>query len=371
MEYKIIQDPVMGPIRLDGVIRELIDTREFQRLRRIKSLGLCNVVFPGANHTRFEHSIGTYFLATKYISHFNMNDEEFLIAALLHDIGHFPFSHTIEEFYLEKYNIDHLDAGISIIEGKNSDIPEIIEKYGFSVNKVTKILKKQEYPVLSSLISGPVDVDELDYLRRDSFFCGVSMGYANPDRIIAVSSVDNDDVIVEEKGIFDIESLLVSRFLMYQAVYFHKTCRIANKMLETAIRKWADENESYKFDDANLIESLIHDENSKRMIDRILNRDLMKVAAKIKYSRENYKIVSEALRSVENTIVDIIPPLSFNGRERIKIDLKIRISGEITVIEEVSPLIKSLLEAMDRRYIYVYSDEKDREDVAKLLEKIL
>ncbi len=365
MDYKILQDPVFGPIRLQGVFRDLVDSKEFQRLRRIKSLGLCNMIFPGANHTRFEHSIGTYFLATKYLSHFSMDDDEFLAAALLHDIGHFPFSHTIEEFYYGKYGVDHLDTGIALIQGDNmSDIPVILEKYGLSVGRIVSILKKDGNPIPASLVSGPIDVDELDYLRRDSFYCGVSMGYANPDRIIAISAVEGNEVIAEEKGLFDIESLLVSRFLMYQAVYFHKTCRIANRMLERAMLQWKYENRSYNYDDERLSQSLLNDPDSGYTMKRIINRNLMKVAAKIKYSKERYDRAISLL-SDSDAIIDVIPPLSFNGRDRIKIDLKVRIAGETTGIENVSPLIKSLLEAMDRRYILIYSDKPLPESVLK------
>lgn len=357
---KIIQDPVFGPIKADGVILDLIDSPEFQRLRRIKNLGLCSLVFPGANHTRFEHSIGTYYLASLYNEHLRTMSDELKIAALLHDIGHFPYSHTIEEFYMETEKIDHLQAGINLIEGKaESEIPAILEKHGIDPHWVSSILKGISN-VLSEIISGPLDADELDYLRRDSFYCGVSIGYVNPLRIIDVSSVYEGQIVSEEKGLSDIESLLISRFLMYQAVYFHKTCRIANKMLGIAARL-AEAIGTSRMVDEELMALLLSKKRSERIARDIINRRLMKVIFKEKYGEELYRDITD--RIGEDAIVDVIPPLSFSGRERLKTDVSVKIQGRIVAGEEISPLVNSLNQAIERRYVYVYGYKEDEEKI--------
>ena len=167
--------------------------------------------------------------------------------------------------------MDHLEEGIKIIRGdRESVIPSILERYSIDVKKVVRILEGKE-KVLSEIVSGPIDADELDYLRRDSFYCGVSIGFVNPARVISVSGLYDGRIVVEEKGLSDIESLLISRFLMYQAVYFHKTCRIANRMLEMAAMR-SEAYDTYGLNDQELTHQLLSDPRSRGIMENILNR---------------------------------------------------------------------------------------------------
>ncbi|CAC11339.1 IFN-gamma-induced (putative GTP-binding protein) protein Mg11 related protein [Thermoplasma acidophilum] len=362
MNSKIIQDPVHGPIRASDAILEMIDTPEFQRLRYIKNLGLCYLVFPSANHSRFEHSIGTFHLAGMYLDHLGIKSEETAMAALLHDVGHFPFSHTIEDFYRKNRGVDHLEEGIKIIRGeRESNIPSILEKYSIDVKKVVSILEGREN-VLSEIVSGPIDADELDYLRRDSFYCGVSIGFVNPARVISVSGIYDGRMIIEEKGLSDIESLLISRFLMYQAVYFHKTCRIANRMLERAAIM-SEAYDTYRLSDQEFTHLLMSDPRSEDMMRNILDRRLMKVLYKVKYDES---LAHDILNAVsEKFIVDIIPPLSFRGKDRLKTQVGVLLENRIATGEESSPLVNALNSAIDRRYIYVYGYHEDERDLKR------
>ena len=207
---KIIQDPINGPIKVEGFVEELIDSPEFQRLRYIKQLGLLNLVFPGANHTRFEHSLGTYYIASLMGEYFHIEDRDLLLASsLLHDIGHPPMSHSLEEIFLKLYGKDHQGVGSSIISGSGeysgSNIPAILERYSIDPALVGKIVKEgsREFPLISSIISGSIDADELDYLRRDAFFTGVAIGLVDHMRIINTIRVDKDTFVIEEKALLN------------------------------------------------------------------------------------------------------------------------------------------------------------------------
>lgn len=374
---KIIQDPINGPIKVEGFVEELIDSPEFQRLRYIKQLGLLNLVFPGANHTRFEHSLGTYYVAGIIGEYFHIENMELLLAAsLLHDIGHPPMSHSLEDVFMKLYGKDHQGVGSSIISGygeySGSNIPAILEKYSIDPLLVGKIVKEgsREFPLISSIISGSIDADELDYLRRDAFFTGVAIGLVDHMRIINTVRVDEGAFIIEEKGIPAAESLLISRVLMYNSVYFHKTGRIAQNMLGIALSS-ADERpaDPFAMNDWELLEFLRHQEKSSGIIGDILNRRLFKRVRQYNYSSHKLRAINEALESLDHTIfiVDVIPPISFSGRDRIKSEIRAVRGGKSDQIEKISPLVRALGETLDTRSIIVSA----RKDSVKEIERAL
>ncbi len=238
MDYKIINDPVFGFIRIPkGLLLEIVKHPYFYRLSRIKQLGLAYMVFPGAQHTRFQHSIGAYHLVTNAMrsiarkGHFIFDSEEEAVSAaiLLHDIGHGPFSHVLEHTLIS--GVSHEDISLLIMERLN----QIMR------GELTLAIKifKNEYPkqFLHQLISSQLDVDRLDYLRRDSFFSGVTEGNIGSSRIIDMLNVVDDHLVVEKKGIYSIENYLVSRRLMYWQVYLHKTAVSAELMLIRALQR--------------------------------------------------------------------------------------------------------------------------------------
>ena len=235
---KIINDPVFGFITIQSdFIFDLIEHPYFQRLRRIKQLGLSCIVFPGANHTRFEHAIGSTYLMNSAINSLRLkgvgiNDDEaeaVSAAILLHDIGHGPFSHVLEHSIVD--GIPHEVVSALLMEDLN-------RQFNGQLDLAIQIFKN-EYPkkFLHQLVASQLDMDRLDYLRRDSFFTGVTEGVIGSDRIIKMLNVRNDELVVEHKGIYSIEKFLIARRLMYWQVYLHKTVLSAEYLLINVLRR--------------------------------------------------------------------------------------------------------------------------------------
>lgn len=237
---KIVNDPVLGLIDFSSpLILQLIEHPWLQRLRRIKQLGMSDMVYPGAQHTRFLHTIGATSLMqlaldTLRLKGADITDHEresAMIAILLHDIGHCPFSHALEHHIADT---THEDISLVFMDKLNS-------QFDGALSTAIEIFTHQ-YPkqYLTKLVSGQLDVDRLDYLRRDSFFTGVSEGIVSTDRIIKMLDVVDDQLVVEKKGIYSIEKFLVARRLMYWQVYLHKTVHSAEQLLINILRraKW-------------------------------------------------------------------------------------------------------------------------------------
>ena len=235
---KILNDPVYGFITIPSeLIFTIIDHPYFQRLRRIKQLGLTDFVYPGALHTRFHHAIGAMHLMSITLDNLRIKgteitEEEYeaaLIAILLHDIGHGPFSHALEYSLLK--GVPHEELSLLTIELLN-------QEFGGKLELSLRIFKNQyERKFFHQLVSSQLDIDRLDYLQRDCFFTGVSEGTIGADRIIKMMDVKDDQVVIEEKGIYSIENFLSARRLMYWQVYLHKTTVSAEKMLIKLIQR--------------------------------------------------------------------------------------------------------------------------------------
>ncbi len=234
---KIINDPVYGFITIPfPIVFDLIEHPFFQRLRRIKQLSLTHYVYPGALHTRFHHALGAMHLMTqaievlrsKFIEITEKEAEAVIIAILLHDIGHGPFSHTLEHTLMK---VHHEEVSVWLMEQLNE---EMQGKLSLAIQ-----IFKNEYPkpYLNQLVSGQLDMDRLDYLNRDSFFTGVSEGVIGYDRIIKMLNVQNDVLVVEEKGLYSIEKFLIARRIMYWQVYLHKTVLSAELMLIEFVKR--------------------------------------------------------------------------------------------------------------------------------------
>ena len=223
-KLKIVNDPVYGFIHIPNeFILDLIEHPYFQRLCRISQMGLSYLVYPGARHTRFHHALGCMYLMQQAIQTLRYKqveitpeeEEGLYIAILLHDIGHGPFSHAMEHSIVE--GISHEEISLAFMEELNRQFEG---KLSIAIEIFQKKYHKQ---FMNQLISSQLDMDRLDYLKRDSFYSGVSEGNINSQRIIAMLTVKDDTLIVEEKGIYSIEEFLVARRLMYWQVYLHKT----------------------------------------------------------------------------------------------------------------------------------------------------
>lgn len=232
LKAKIYNDPVYGFITIPyPLINELIEHRYFQRLRRIRQLGLTHYVYPGALHTRFHHALGAMYLMTQAIetirskgSKITAEEAEAALAAiLLHDIGHGPFSHALENSIVA--GVHHEQMSVIIMNELNKQMDGRLS--------ITLAIFQNQYHknFLHQLVSSQLDMDRLDYLNRDSFYTGVSEGVISSDRIIKMLDVHNDSLVVEQKGIYSVEKFIISRRLMYWQVYLHKTVLAAESLL--------------------------------------------------------------------------------------------------------------------------------------------
>ena len=231
-DSKIINDPVFGFIKIPrGPLLQIVQHPLMQRLTRIKQLGLASVVYPAAQHTRFQHSIGAFHLMSEAITSlqqkgiyiFDSEEEAVEAAILMHDIGHGPFSHVLENTLI--HGITHEEISLLMMEQINQEMNGALN--------LALMIFKDEYPkrFLHQLISSQLDVDRLDYLRRDSFFTGVTEGNIGSARIIKMLDVVDDKLVVNSKGIYSIENFLTTRRLMYWQVYLHKTAVACEKVL--------------------------------------------------------------------------------------------------------------------------------------------
>lgn len=288
---KTIFDPIHGSIMIGGVYLDILNRHEMQRLRGVRQLDMGYMVYPGANHTRFEHCLGVHHLAGRMADSLGLSDEDrsaVMAAGLLHDVCHPPFSHTLEELTVERTGMDHMDLARKLIMGemrtyreRDEDMfsgclsmAEMLDSAGISPTKVCDLITQPEtvggtefidgrsfFPsedYIHQIIHGPVDADQMDYLMRDAHYTGVTWGSIDLERILNTIKVHNDRMVMERGGIVAAEGLMVSRALMYSAVYYHTTVRVIKMMLTKAVEcSGLDVSEMYTWDDADLTNALI------------------------------------------------------------------------------------------------------------------
>ena len=231
-KLKIINDPVHGFIKIPyEILYDVLEHRYFQRLRRISQTGLLSLVFPGATHTRFHHALGAMHLMftaleTLKLKNVKISDEEekaALLAILLHDVGHGPYSHALESLLMEDWH--HEKLSILLMKKLNDEFNGELDL------AIEMFQGKYRRKFFNQLITSQLDVDRLDYLKRDSFFTGVSEGSVNTQRIISMMNVKDDELLINEKGVYSIENFLTARMFMYWQVYYHKTSALAEHLL--------------------------------------------------------------------------------------------------------------------------------------------
>jgi HD superfamily phosphohydrolase len=374
---KVIRDSIHGDVFLSTLEVEIIDTPEFQRLRRIKQLGLTNLVYPSANHTRFEHSLGALHLAGRIAERLGISKSEkknIRIAALLHDVGHGPLSHTSEELLARYLGQPHEDISREIIE--NSHISKVLEGRGVSSKDISGILKDGS-GYLGKIISSEFDVDRMDYLVRDAHHTGVAYGIIDLDRLINTIQVHDGRLVITEGGLRAAEALLVARFLMIPTVYLHRTSRIADVMFlkatETAIDEGLDYRELYRMDDFDILNIFRESKGYVNDIsERIENRRLFKTVCNFAWDDLGWDLVTRAaslredvsgLKKVEEQIANDsgagdgyvlldIPPLP----DYKEMDAHVLRNGDVIKLEEASPLVGILREAQKSQWnIAVYT----------------
>lgn len=374
IKKKFIRDSVYGDIRLNEIEVEVMDNPQFQRLRRIKQLGLISLIYPGANHTRFEHSIGTMHIASKLADKLDLNqaDKELVrISALLHDIGHGPFSHVSEGVL----SFPHEELTKYVI--KNTAIRDIIEQK-FDIDKIIEIINGEGK--FGPIVSGELDADRMDYLLRDSHYTGVAYGVIDYERIISNINL-NKHLSLDIKGVQAAEGALVSRYFMYPSVYQHHTTRIVNSMFRRGLKKLIDsgvinENNMYKYDDADIIGIFRNSEGyPKEIMERLDNRNIFKRVKTIrldnfKNPEKLYKIENKELRKAEEEIAmdyDIDKDyVILNIAEYPRFDemkTEVSVDGKLYPLTEISNIIAALSKArfnIPDISLYVPEEEKSK-----------
>ncbi|MDI6855855.1 MAG: HD domain-containing protein [Candidatus Thermoplasmatota archaeon] len=427
-EHKIIRDSVHGNIKIEGLLLDLMETPEVQRLNCIHQLGFAYLVYPGAHHSRIEHSLGTAHIAGKIAEQLNLeNYEKTLVQAvgLLHDIGHGPYSHTLEYILGKKLKKDHVDITKQIITGEYSvikgneliaidntkTVAEILERYDLEPRKVANLVSKSfvdysldvfltkeiERRYLHQIIHSPIDADQIDFLIRDAYYTGVAYGIIDTERLIQTMTLFKDELVMDKKGVSAIESMLVARGLMYSSVYFHKTVRIAEIMLARAVERAL---ELGKLEELN------------RMVDSELLAELEKahsyckeIVLRLKYRKLFKKAYSKDIKEFSKEELDALSELD-NADKRLKkerelcrkvgakegyvlidtpgkeiilseprldkIDIRILDNGKLRFFSDYSPIAK----AMRTRKIVdwavmVSTQPKYSKQVAKVAERVL
>ncbi len=318
---KVINDAIHGDFSIDGVREELLATPEMNKLSHIKQLGLAHLVFPGAHHTRFEHSLGVSHVGGLMSESMGLSDtdkEIVQVAGMLHDVGHGPYSHTLEHILHSRGGKDHMTITEGIITGSydvvdesessslndRQTIPETLEKYGIDPKEISKLIRgpdasgserslfdwkdgsehfQAEDVTLANMVHGPVDCDQIDYLLRDAHFTGVRHGAIDHMRLIRSLRRRGGNIAVDEGGLAALEGMLMARGLMYSAVYFHRVTRVTEVMLSRAVERSED-----KLPEAELMQRKVDSEiwsdlNSagdyaKDILTRLKYRRLFKVA---------------------------------------------------------------------------------------------
>ncbi|MCJ7697843.1 MAG: HD domain-containing protein [Thermoplasmata archaeon] len=412
--HKIVRDPIHGDIKITGILVDLLKTPEVQRLHNIKQLGFAHLVFPGAHHTRFEHSLGSSMIASQIADILALNDKEkklITCAAQLHDIGHGPFSHTLESILLERFGVDHVDLTEKLILG-NYDILEVKEQQFISAPKVHEILDKYQVnekdivniirgklskrSYLSQLLNSTIDVDQLDYLMRDAYYTGVAYGMIDLQRLLQTITIHKGNLTMMRKGVNVVENILMARALMYSSVYFHKTVRIPELMLSKALEEIPDAEpfEFFRMTDAEIMTSLkTMGRFQQEIITRLKYRDLFKQAYAVSLQdldKQGIKAVKrledvstrrEKERELEDTfcipkghiIIDVPRPELLRAEPRInKTDIQVIDRNEIKTLDDFTPVAKAIRSRIAPDWaIMLITDEKYRKIVAKKSERIL
>jgi len=407
-----IKDPVHGYVYITEAEKDVIDSYPMQRLRRLRQLAGSEYVYPGANHTRFEHCLGVMYLAGKvlenpHISQLISEGEEDVcrIAALLHDVGHGPFSHVFEGVLIKNLDKTHEDITSWII--RKSEVADKLEKMGYDPEEVGELavgkLHKKDRAFLDQIISSAVDVDKQDFIVRDTYHTGAEYGFIDVFRLIHALDVLGENLAVELGALSALEAIIIARIESFKSIYFHRVGRAAQIMLATAMEKANPElgltgfktpEEFMALDDYTVWSALKNCKASQGIIDNLEKRRMLKCAYERTFyekdtmmsnlfGREAYRrqiqreIAKEAGVGVESVVIDVptVPSVPYHNAvlmESMEIPVFSRNqTGEKIPqrLSESSRIIEPLQGFMN--ILRVYTDEPERERIEKATSKIL
>jgi uncharacterized protein len=380
---KIIKDPVHGYVEVEDFALALLDSPALQRLRYVRQLGFSYLVYPGANHTRFEHSLGTMFLADVACRRFGLPDDERILvtaAALLHDIGHGPYSHASEPLMEAFLDRTHDDIG-EIVEEQAGDI---LRSCGIDPEELCAVVQGK-HP-LSGIIHGDLDVDRMDYLLRDAYYTGAPYGTVDAQRLIRHLIRTPEGTVLDENGVNAAESLLIARTLMRPTVYYHHVSRIGESMFQLAVLEHLEGKEPeaarrlLHMDDATCLHTLQTSDNpvSRDLAERLYNRRLYKRALYAGSDQVNIASFQEGMpiHAIREYAVRIAKRAGLRPQDVLvdipsvpsELSLGVRVKNRHAVVafEEISPRISTLNATRREQWrLGVYTLPEYREQVAE------
>jgi len=371
-----IRDPVFGNVDINATELKLLEDPHMQRLRYIKQLSFSYLVYPGAEHTRFEHSIGTMHVTGEIADKLfgKESEEELKIVGLMHDIGVAPYSHSSDSILLKYLRKTHEQIGAEII--KDSSISDIISSSTLSMGKVIRYFNGESK---GSFVTGAIGSDRIDYLVRDSYHTGVAYGIIDFNRISGkITSYKGGPAIFEE-GIQGAESLLIARYFMFSSVYMHHTSVIASLMFEKALTAALDAGrifpgELMELNDETLMFKMLSIDVSKEMAGRLIKRRLFKRAyyKELKGSSASIEEIKSALdRAGFDNESYVISMYGFKGEGD---DLAVigKDGSYLGTLKELSPLVSTLSSILkNKKMLIVASDSRDKEEIGKIVTKSL
>lgn len=384
----VIKDAVHGNVRISDFELSLLDTQAMQRLRRLKQVGMANLIYPGANHTRFEHSIGTMYLAGEMAESAGLGGKETRIlraAALLHDVGHGAFSHESEEIVARRMGKAHEEIGWERV--RKGEIAELVGKEGISLSELRKAFFGKGF---GELITFDLGADRMDYLLRDSHYTGVAYGVIDYGRLIHTIRINGKgEPVIEQGGLEAAESMLIARFLMFSSVYYHHAVRIASAMLKKAAGMAISERtvaarEIAELDDEGLLLALSKNRRAAKLVMRLRERKLLKRAVEMsayelgaglkeKLGDERFiermeKEVAEAAGVSPDGVVIDFPP-EYNEEET---GVRVSRRGVEVPLREISEIVRAIEQAeQGRRKLIVACPAEEKEKVSKAAKKLL
>ncbi|MEM3827324.1 MAG: HD domain-containing protein [Candidatus Micrarchaeaceae archaeon] len=366
-----IRDPILGDIKADAIELSVISTPEMQRLRRVSQNGFVSFVYPGATHTRFSHSLGTMQITKEiYGNIFNNDSEELYLAALLHDIGHAPFSHSTDGILRKYLHTDHEKLGEQKI--RNGVIKDIIS----STHSFNKFLRYFEGKGIGIIFTGALGADRMDYLARDAYYTGVSYGVIDLHRLKYKLRIEKGKLAVYNYDVPVAEAMLIARYLMFNVVYNHHTTIIATSMYEKALSQAI---ESREIDAKSIIDC-----DDGQLTSELLNAKASSHLAKKLFSRELYKRAVYTEASVSVSKEEVIAALEKSGEEEFIVE-KIKMKGNgddlyvidkddsvVGTLSEISPIVKSINDVIKSKTVFLVACERSRvEKVKRIVGKLI
>lgn len=381
---KTIKDSIHDYIEIDGAALELLDTPPVQRLRHVKQLGTVHLVYPSANHTRFEHSLGVYYLARTALTHLGIEGDaaaHVRAAALLHDIGHPPYSHNIEALLERRDGASHENIEELLTTGR---IASILAQHELDASRIASLVAGEGR--YGPLVAGELDVDRMDYLVRDAHHTGVPYGTIDHGRLVRELALVDGELVLREGNVQTAENLLIARALMTQTVYNHHVARISKAMLRRAVQRLLDGGVSvervWRMDDHELFAALRNDDSTSTLARRIAHRELFKRAVWTGFENVPADVVEAGLadrRAFEadiadraevdpgEVIIDVQPPGTMP-----EVSTRVVVDGAIRRLEEMSSLVGALREDQRaKRRFGVYTPAAARERVGAAAERVL